>query len=107
MDEAKERELYMRWYQKMPESVAPYDAWLARARIAEEWLPIESAPKDDTILIAGTYPHNGIAWVKVGFWLDNQKRWHGHFGAVIENPTHWCALPSPPAATAAQAAEGE
>lgn len=66
-----------------------------------EWLPIESAPKDDTdILVGGWYePEDGSApaWVnRISSYLD--KGWRRGFrhrnGAYWA--THWMPLPAPP-----------
>ena len=102
---------------------------LARAGLeadkAEEWLPIETAPKDGTEIILGSEPQmfNGQpvpARVTIGHWTTEEEcqvdmgdcggechcreyeyvdpswiSWDGGF--TVENPaTHWRPLPAPP-----------
>jgi hypothetical protein len=55
------------------------------------WRPIESAPRDGTLIIcAGRYP-NGVAYVDTVFWAH--EHWWGH---KTDAPTYWQPLPSPP-----------
>lgn len=54
------------------------------------WMPIETAPKDKTILITGRYA-NGRAYVEESYWHP-----HGHFNArQFDPPTHWMRMPEP------------
>jgi hypothetical protein len=58
------------------------------------WLPIESAPKDGTIIRAGVMGNYGVNY-PLGFrWQDG--RWCAMFGegvwrSVDPQPTHWKA----------------
>lgn len=78
---------------------------------AEGWLPIESAPKDERILVV----HNMTTGyrVTVGVWVDDRYNkkprpyWGGEvadvWGVVVARknpPLYWMPLPSPPAKVA-------
>jgi len=55
-----------------------------------EWQPIETAPKNETILIA-----YGVDEVGTGLhWLGNEWDCDQEEGVVV--PTHWMPLPQPP-----------
>lgn len=64
------------------------------------WQPIETAPRDETVLVAGgdaTYPVTACWGGEFGecWWVDGQEDVHVEIGW----PTHWMPLPSPPAAS--------
>lgn len=72
-----------------------------------EWQPIETAPKNQQIILLLTQPHNcGEAYAHFGFWgsaYDDEKpNWrdwwdisdNGDFRFL--NPTHWMPVPPPP-----------
>lgn len=66
--------------------------WIPKiaAATAGGWQPIETAPKDQTIIITGRYA-NGRAYVEEGYWHP-----HGHFNArKFDPPTHWMPMPHP------------
>lgn len=74
---------------------------------AGDWLPIESAPKDGSSLIAWA-PGFGMGALTL-FWSDGYWREPAqHLGLKVE-PTHWMPLPPPPAAQAkaSQATEAD
>lgn len=91
------------------ESVAN-EMWRAANARAEGWLPIESAPKDGTIILvgggnvsAGDYRSRPFSSVSIAFWyadhwrgddLQSHDEWWKH------HPTHWQPLPKAPAAQA-------
>lgn len=55
-----------------------------------EWHPIETAPKDKTVIITGRYP-TGRAYVEESYWHPR-----GHWNARrSEPPTHWQPMPEP------------
>jgi hypothetical protein len=63
------------------------------------WKPIETAPKDGTIILIS--PRPGLAkylgTVRIGKWAERNGRWS--FGEVAGrnvDPTHWQPLPEPP-----------
>lgn len=85
------------------------DGWLAAcarfregvaAPAAPGWQPIETAPKDRAILIAGQFEADGRWLMGTGRWreafedeLSGQWSWTWHARA-----THWQPLPAPPGA---------
>ncbi len=75
-----------------------------------KWQPIETAPKDGTIiLLAETNFQNETSWdrysnIDIGAWEEKlpgappdetEFWWASNYGRV-ENPTHWMPLPAPP-----------
>ena len=70
-----------------------------------EWQPIETAPKDTTVLIhwaesKGYNGHTGIGGLadceEDGFlWYEDHGADSGE--TCLEDPTHWMPLPEPPA----------
>ena len=61
------------------------------------WLPIETAPKDGTRVLAGA-PYS---WVTIVAFGDTKRRpnWYeGHSLGRLppRQPTHWMRLPEPP-----------
>ena len=73
--------------------------------MSDKWQPIESAPKDELILIWPTYSDGrprSAKWraMKRGFMVENGGRWeHGYGAAIPMKPTHWMPLPQPPDTT--------
>jgi hypothetical protein len=68
-----------------------------------EWQPIETAPKDGTIIwLWGTCesspqarPHVGCEDMETGFWVPHG--WYSNNGNYwIVEPTYWQPLPEPP-----------
>lgn len=59
-----------------------------------EWQPIETAPKDGTLILCGALGSDVLAG---GVWEDKYKGWFTTFGGDIY-PTHWkhTELPTPP-----------
>lgn len=58
-----------------------------------DWQPIETAPKDGTMILAGR--NQAIDLVRWGEeW--NGMNWLDAGGHVIGRPTHWMPLPAPP-----------
>lgn len=70
------------------------------------WLPIEQAPKDRPILvIGGTYKNCKDPDCQCGeavkvLWDDDCEMWvlteAVYYLRWVENPTHFCELPTPP-----------
>lgn len=56
-----------------------------------EWKPIESAPKDREIILAGQWALSGNWDVKVGQYLATRWPFVGE-----RQPSHWMPLPPPP-----------
>ena len=65
-----------------------------------EWQPIETAPKDGTVvLLAGCRKPVAAAWLEdeIDWWhVDDNKR--GPFALRGPGPTHWMPMPPPPQA---------
>jgi hypothetical protein len=82
--------------------------WLAAkadaARDAERWLPIDSAPKDGTLVLVGELEDCGFVLERGGssiqFYQNVARYEGGKWQAWGQNfqPTHWRPLPPPPAA---------
>lgn len=83
---------------EMSEAAGIVDGWRERAEAAEarasRWQPIETAPKDGMVLVAGQWSDDGSWWRNIG---------HAHCGVItgewddLTEPTHWMPLPEPPA----------
>ena len=86
------------------------ERWNTRADSAavaaerEAWKPIETAPRDGTVILLGS---RGGCWI--GKWLQiygsgyrPENPWsslmlnHNHMGEKWMQPTHWMPLPQPP-----------
>ncbi len=62
------------------------------------WLPIESAPKDRTILL--WIPRRFPSVVVGSQWSDDDGlSWGWWAGPSLVQPTHWMPLPQPPTET--------
>lgn len=71
----------------------------ARTKVAEQWQPIESAPKDGTYFIAYsdksvTITHHLIHWSTD--FLEQNEAWRDAGGYEYDYLTHWQPLPPPP-----------
>jgi len=83
---------------------------LEQAIAGAEWRPIETAPKDDSVLIAGgtfyedasmhttEWPFTGVT---IARFDDRAGEWSAGYGKDYDQeywhrPTHWRPLPSPP-----------
>lgn len=65
---------------------------LVGKRIAPEWRPINSAPKDETIILVSD--GQGVYEVQ---WARMCEEWYMlHGDKPIIGPTHWMPLPEPP-----------
>jgi hypothetical protein len=65
-------------------------------RLAPEWRPIETAPKDGTQILVYLGKHYGINIVVV-FWQPDGERWMMTAAQPLEvSATHWQPLPEPP-----------
>lgn len=70
---------------------------IAELEAAQQWQPIETAPKDRQILLAAQFDHENDWRIKTGWWNDEIDEWHV-LGASW-SPTRWMPLPAPPALT--------
>lgn len=64
-----------------------------------EWLPIETAPKDGTAIIAGAYGHRPV----MVSWRE-QWRYPFTMRRLTYPPTHWMPIPPPPMSVESEAA---
>lgn len=72
--------------------------------IEREWLPIETAPKDECIIVCFDEPFFGkiIKEMHIGFFdsEENKFMFHTPFTPLLNKeilrPTHWMPLPTPP-----------
>ena len=81
------------------------EAELTTLKAENEWQPIETAPKDEFVLLAGPSGYTTIETVfttgrmcsdyHAGRWIDHANDDLTDWGF---NPTHWMTLPKPPAA---------
>ena len=65
-----------------------------------EWQPIETAPKDGTVVLIYS-PADGVmsSHLHWGNWQGMVWRSVGHVDFERSKPTHWMPLPAPPKAT--------
>ena len=74
---------------------------LARKGLEKEWMPIESAPKDGTSILAMIPYSAGARW-EIMWWDKDRSRRKGTQWRYLANkcvpvlPTHWQSLPQPP-----------
>lgn len=74
-----------------------------------EWQPIETAPKDQRILLGfsnpvftgvsaifGRWESDKFATKPRPYWTHDMERLTGITGARAKQPTHWMPLPVPP-----------
>ena len=77
------------------------DPWvlLKRAYLREEWLHIDTAPKDGTLVVL--FGHGEVTCGTFDILCEKNfpgRGWNKADGRCI-NPTHWMALPEPPKET--------
>lgn len=79
------------------------DALIASARIREAnsgWRPIETAPKDGTVIWSvepGEYSGLSVPHQHMMMW-DRSRGWIDVCEGLVSLPTHWMPLPAPPTA---------
>lgn len=61
---------------------------------AQQWQPIESAPKDQTVLLAGEFAGEGDWRIKCGYFCSERNFWC--IWGASWTPTHWQPLPPLP-----------
>lgn len=70
-----------------------------REEEVSSWLPIETAPKDGTVILVycGDYQVPFMEnMTHVARWKDEKWRLYWIFSHVSLEPTHWMPLPDPP-----------
>lgn len=75
-------------------------ARLSAPQAAGQWLPIETAPKDGSVILLGYLPHpriGGDRRVHEGRWHAEQGTWTSVNGFLLHaDATHYMPLPPPP-----------
>ena len=63
-------------------------------KAAQQWRPIETAPKDGEIVLLFTRGR----FMFLGWWNMGIKLWYSGrpLAFDLEQPTHWMPLPAPP-----------
>jgi len=71
---------------------------LAPRIVREGWQPIETAPKDDKVMVLLYWPHWCSRRAIIGYWA-NGYGWCADEALSDQgiDPTHWMPLPQPPA----------
>lgn len=76
----------------------------SRRYTVSEWQPIETAPRDNSMVLLYASDSEGSFWIDTGYW----ETYSGWYGTPPENPdwissfdpsfiiTHWMELPEPP-----------
>lgn len=84
------------------------DARIEALEAAQQWQPIETAPKDGTRILLCKQAGYGIAWAGLGYWFNREPCPHdppckpgAHLGwtdglDTYSTPTHWMPLPDIP-----------
>lgn len=78
------------------EMVPAYTAEEVLGIVAAQWQPIETAPKDKTVLVVSSYGH---VWSAVFQYVGPRagERWESiGLGRLPFHPTHWMSLPKAP-----------
>jgi hypothetical protein len=65
------------------------------------WQPIETAPRDGTVVLAFAPTEAVVPFITVGWFETEAERWRmldscSHMGFRAVQPTHWQPLPEPP-----------
>lgn len=61
-----------------------------------EWMPIETAPKDGTLVLIVTAHASPISGYFAAYWSTEWEMWRFHNEGFVRDPTHWVPLPPPP-----------
>ena len=67
-----------------------------RADLSPQWQPIETAPRDGTLILIARMPCDYWHGIFVGYWNDTIDEWFYSAALLISQPTHWMPLPKPP-----------
>jgi hypothetical protein len=78
------------------------------AQAEARWRPIETAPKDETIILVGNFRNAWSFFQHVVYWNDTDLGTPEHPWRITDTdqgihkdyPTHWQPLPAPPSAAA-------
>lgn len=88
--------------QRIVDDLAACEAALAEEQQRHQWQPIETAPKDGTLILGwDTKVMRGKGAACVMLWARNETtqkhEWMNFWNAYrVDGPTHWQPLPQPP-----------
>lgn len=71
-------------------------AEVEQARIANGWLPIETAPKDGSVVLTARQVRHGRGYAIEGMTKNSAGWWVTVDGDRPSQPTHWMQLPAAP-----------
>ena len=81
--------------------IAELEAEIAALKLAAQWQPIETAPRNRSVLLA--CPGSSVKlycgrerWGGRGEPQPNEFAWRCDSSGTFANPTHWMPLPPPP-----------
>ncbi len=90
------RELMMAsgWVNRLNVEISTLLSENERLKEAQQWRPIETAPKDQTYILI----YNDCESIYVGQWIGDELQWSNGdvCGPDYINPTYWMPLPAPP-----------
>jgi hypothetical protein len=75
-----------------------------KLRMINQWQPIETAPKDNTVLLLCNNTDDDLPFIEVGYW-ETYKCWTGpipeegpgwEWNLIGLDPTHWMYMPLGP-----------
>ncbi len=68
--------------------------------IIHEWQPIETAPRDGTVLLLYSSNHSDVWQQRLAYWATGPREgWYGRGGPAYATDgafSHWMPLPEPP-----------
>lgn len=86
---------------RVRETAARIDRKMAKhaARIVDDWEPMDTAPKDGTVILVYRKIDADTIMNLVAWWSEKDRAWqYGKFDRLRSelSPTHWMPLPEPP-----------
>ncbi len=97
---ASDREYMYLLYSCMQGLVARMRQAERKAADGPQWRPIETAPRDETVILLGYLQHprmEGSRLVYEGRWHSEQETWTSVNGFIVHpSATHWMPLPAAP-----------
>jgi hypothetical protein len=87
-----------RWYKPYRCSSCATLAAGSQAVQVPGWRPIDSAPKNEFVLLAAEFDRPGDWRIKMGYFQNHADEFgrHWHVLGASWEPTHWMPLPPPP-----------
>lgn len=87
--------LFSPWMTAEPPTISEDNEQINTLREVTAWQPIETAPKDDTMILAATSDGRVMVWA--GYILHRTRNGPQPIPAHLQFPaTHWMPLPSAP-----------